>query len=121
MGSTTLFRKVPPLDVVEKVFQSLRFMSLTDARWFTKEELPMGSLDDWLPIVEPFYLPCKAKRFLEGEITPARIITILRHLLGAHKADLKTAERVVGGKKRTFYSIQAPPALTPSTFSITFD
>lgn len=121
MAGHSLFRKVPPLDVVEQVIRSLRFMSITDSRWFTKEELPLSTLEEWLPLLEPFYLPCKAKRFLEGEMTQNRIIVILRHLLEAHGARLKTCERVVAGKKRTLYSIEAPSSLTPATFSITFD
>jgi hypothetical protein len=121
MGRDSLFRKSPPLELVEQVFRSLRFQSITDARWFTKEELPLTNLEEWLPLLEPYYLPCKAKRFLEGEMTHQRIIVILRHLLDVHHAKIKTCERVIGGRKKTLYSIEAPSSLTPSTFSITFD
>jgi hypothetical protein len=121
MKAEKCFRKIPPRDVVDLVLKCFRFTGLTDSRWFTKEELPLTNLDDWLPILEPYYLPCKAKRFLEGEMTPARLITIFRHILSAYNAELRTCERVVAGKKRTLYSIRAPSTFTPTNFSITFD
>jgi hypothetical protein len=100
-----MFRKVPPLDVVDQVLRSLKLGSITEKRWFSKDELSLETLDEWMPLVEPFYLPCKAERYLQGEMTSSRVITVLRHMLKAHKIDLKVQERMVNGHKTTLYQV----------------
>lgn len=104
-GTVGMFRKVPPLEVVESVLRSLKIGSMTEKRWFSKEELSLDSLEEWLPVVEPYYLPCKAERYLRGEMTKARVITVLRHLLKAHSIELKVQERMVNGRKTTLYQV----------------
>lgn len=100
-----MFRQNPPLETLEQVLRSLKFTGLTDNRWFAKEELPLDNLDDWLPLVEPYYLPCKAERYLQRDMTPVRVITVLRHLLKVHGIELKTQERMVNGRKTTLYQV----------------
>jgi hypothetical protein len=100
-----MFRKVPPLEILDQVLRSLKIGSLTEKRWFSKEELTLETLDEWMPLIEPFYLPCKAERYLQGEMTPSRIITVVRHMLKAHKIELKVQERMVNGHKTTLYQV----------------
>ena len=78
---------------------------MTDKRWFTKEELPLDTLEDWVPVLEPYYLPCKAIRYLDRDMTQSRIITVLRHILKLHGAELKVQERMVNGRKTTLYQV----------------
>lgn len=100
-----MFRRTPPKEVVEQVLRSLKLSGLYDKRWFSKDDIPLDTLEEWLPIVEAYYLPCKAQRYLQGEMTQARIITILRHLLKAHNIDFKVQERMVNGHKTTLYQV----------------
>ena len=100
-----MFRRSPPLDIVEQVLRSLKLGSLSDKRWFIKEDLPTDNVEEWLPLLEPFYLPCKAHRFLSREITHARIITILRHICRELNIEFKVQERIHNGKKTTMYQI----------------
>jgi hypothetical protein len=100
-----MFRKVPPLEIVDQVLRSLKIGSLTEKRWFSKEELSLETLEEWMPVIEPFYLPCKAERYLQGEMTHSRIITVLRHMLKAHTIELKVQERMVNGHKTTLYQV----------------
>ena len=100
-----MFRKAPPLDMVEVILRCLKIGSLTEKRWFSKDELCMDTLDDWLPLLGPYYLPCKAQRYLEREMTRERIITILRHILKVHNIELKVQERMVNGHKTTLYQV----------------
>jgi len=100
-----MFRKVPPKEIVEQVLRSLKFAGLYDKRWFSKDDLPLDTLEEWLPLLQPFYLPCKAERYLEGEMTRSRIITVLRHLLKANDIELKVQERMVNGHKTTLYQV----------------
>ena len=96
-----MFTQTPPVDLVTHVLKTLR---IDDMRWFSKEELSLETLDEWLPLVEPYYLPCKAERYLEP-MTKNRIITVLRHILKATDGELKYQERVLQGKKVMVYQV----------------
>jgi len=96
-----MFRQIPPVDLVTHVLKTLR---IDDMRWFSKDELSLETLDEWLPLVEPYYLPCKAERYLD-EMTKSRILTVLRHLLKATDGELKYQERVIQGKKTMVYQV----------------
>jgi len=100
-----MFRKQPPLELVERVLRCCKLNGLDDKRWFSKEDIPLETLDEWLPFVEPYYLPCKAERYLHGTLTQGNVITILRHILKSNDIELKTQERVVNGKKTTLYQV----------------
>lgn len=100
-----MFRRAPPLDVVEQVLRSLKLNGLSDKRWFVKEDLPTNTVEEWLPLLEPFYLPCKAERFLSREMTCSRIITVLRQICRELKIEFKVQERIHNGKKTTMYQI----------------
>lgn len=100
-----VFRRPPPKELVESILAYLGFRGLNDLRWFSREELRMGTLDEWLPELEAYYLPCKAKRFLYTW-TDSSIITVMRHILHAHDYTVKTEERLYMGAKTTLYQIQ---------------
>ncbi len=99
-----LFRQIPPRELVEEILGHLKLQGLTESRWFSKDELSIANLDDWVPLLEPYYLPCKAKRFLT-EIDASRIITILRHILNPLHYELRTQERMYKLQKMTMYQI----------------
>lgn len=100
-----MFRKTPPLELVEQVLRCCKIHGLDDKRWFSKDDISLEAIDEWLPLLEPFYLPCKAERYLHGEMTQGKVITVLRHMFKAHNIELKTQERVVNGKKTTQYQV----------------
>lgn len=62
--------------------------------------------EEWLPELEPYYLPCKAKRFLYGTMDSAKLITILRHIVRVYDYDLIAQERLYKDSKQTLYQIQ---------------
>ena len=100
-----MFRKQPPIELVEQVFRSLKLGKLTEKRWFSKEDISLESLEEWLPDLEPYYLPCKAERYLRKDLDRSRVITILRHLLKVHSIPLNVQERMVNGHKTTLYQV----------------
>jgi len=100
-----MFRKAPPLEIIEQALRSLKLGTLTEKRWFSKDELCMDSLEDWLPLLEAYYLPCKAQRYLQRDMSQSRAITILRHMLKSNKLELKTQEKMVNGRKTTLYQV----------------
>lgn len=100
-----MFRQIPPRELVETTVRHLGLTGLDDHRWFSKEDLRMDALDEWVPYVEPYYLPCKAKRYLHGILDPLRVLTVLKHLCKAHAIQIQTQERMVKNKKTTLYQI----------------
>ena len=100
-----MFRKRPPLETLEHVLRCCKLNGLDDKRWFSKDDIPLENLETWLPQVEPYYLPCKAERYLHCDMTQGKVITILRHMLKEHEIELKTQERVINGKKTTLYQV----------------
>ena len=100
-----LFRKPPPKELVELILRSCGFHGLHDLRWFSKSELRL-EVEEWLPTLEPYYLPCKAKRFLHGDIDASKLITILRHIIRVYDYDLLAQERLYKDSKQTLYQIR---------------
>ena len=108
-----LFRETPPLDVLTVMLNEVGFTGVTDTKLFCMEELKLDSLENWAPLLEPYYLPCKAKRYFEA-LDGRRVVTILRHVLPPHGFKLQSYERVHMGKKRTVYQIHpATPRIIP--------
>jgi hypothetical protein len=100
-----LFRKKPTVELVDDIFKSLHFSGISDARLFHKSDISVDIFEDWLPLLEPFYLPCKAKLFLY-DFNSTKAITVLRHLLRAHGYKLRAYEKVHQGVKQTLYQIE---------------
>lgn len=108
---TKLFRERPAFDIIVKMLNELGFTGLTDSKIFSADELNLSTVEEWVPLIEPYYLPCKAKKYFD-EIDSRRIITILRHVLPFHGFRLQIYERQHNGKKRTVYQMHpATPRL----------
>lgn len=101
-----LFRKEPPKELVDSILRASGLLGMIDLRWFTRDELVLIGYEEWLPTLEPYYLPCKASRFLYGEMDCAKLITIFRHILRPHGYDLHVQERLYRQHKHTMYQIQ---------------
>lgn len=100
-----LFREIPPKSLVEDIFIHLQFNGLNDNRIFTKFDIPKERFEEIVTWIEPYYLPCKAKRFLY-DLNNTKYITILRHLIRAHKYDFNTQEKLINGIKTTTYQLK---------------
>ena len=100
-----LFRKEPPREFVEGLLQRMGFLGFADLRWFSRDEVRLDTIDEWLPELEAYYLPCKARRFLHNW-TDGSVITVMRHVLHAHDYTLQKEERLYKGSKQTLYQIQ---------------
>jgi hypothetical protein len=105
MKPIKLFRKDPPKSFVEYVLNEMGFLGFHDLRWFSKKEINLNTMEEWLPMLESYYIPCKAKRFIHTwtDNTP---ITILRHVLHLYNYSLQKEERLYKGEKTMLYQIQ---------------
>ena len=99
-----IFRKIPTKELVEEVLVYLQFLGFHDNKTFTKNDISKEKFEDIVIWIEPYYVPCKAKRFLSN-INENKQITILRHLLRVHNYDLLTQEKVYNSLKVTTYKI----------------
>ena len=99
-----IFRNIPSKELVEEILITLHFLGFHDTKTFTKRDLPKDKFEEVLIWIEPYYVPCKAKRFL-SDINENKQITVLRHLLRAHNYDLIAQEKVYNSVKVTTYKI----------------
>lgn len=100
-----LFRKKPSPELVNDILKALHFTGISDARLFQKSDISTVIFEDWLPILEPYYLPCKAKLFLY-DFNPNKAVTVLRHLLRSQGYRLRAYEKVHQGVKHTMYQME---------------
>ena len=108
--SNLLFRSNPPRDLLLRILDEVGLGGeavLHDLRWFSREHLRLQTLENWLSELEPYYFPCKARRFFYGRGDPTAdwIITVLRHLLPLEGYELKSHERTHRNEKQTLYQI----------------
>jgi len=106
-----IFRRAPPKELVEDILRHCGLKEgFADIRWFSREELVLATLEEWLPLIEPYYVPCKARRFLDN-FNSGRCVTVLRHCLRCYEYDLQTHECVYKSQKQTLYQIQPTNSL----------
>ena len=118
-----LFRKEPPREFVEGLLRRMGFLGFGDLRWFSRDEIRLDTLEEWLPELESYYLPCKAKRFLY-EWADGSVITVMRHILHVHDYTLQKEERLSKGVKQMLYQIQPIRArvdLSGVSLQVSFD
>ena len=100
----TLFRIKIGKKFIEEILVHIGFLGLHDKKTFTKYDISKDKFEEIIVLVEPYYIPCKAKRFLY-DLNEGKQITILRHLLREIGYDLLVQEKVVHSIKSTTYQI----------------
>jgi hypothetical protein len=108
-----VFRENPPVELIEKVLLAFSLHGLHDFSWFSRTSIQMNMFEEVLPLLEPYYIPCKAKEYLYTTITTARAITILRQLLKTVDASLVCSEKSRMGVKSIWYQISLPSSSLP--------
>jgi len=101
---TALFRQIPPWTLILQILSKLR-ISTEFPCTFQKQDIYLDDSIELVGLLEPYYIPCKAKQFLT--YTDAnRWIVILRHLLFPHGYVLVIQETTRNTKKAIFYTIE---------------
>lgn len=99
----SLFRKIPPWTTVCKVLTTLN-ISTSFPTTFQQSDIDSTNSIDAVAELEPYYIPCKATRFLSST-NPKRWVTIFRHILLPYGYRIQTKETTRNGKKAIFYTI----------------
>ncbi len=108
-GHTPLFRNIPPWETVLKVLSMVK-ISTSFPTTFQRQDIQLAESIHAVAELEPYYIPCKAKRFLEYT-DESRWITIFRHILLPHGYSVTSKETTRQGKKAIFYTIERSTAL----------
>ena len=103
-----LFLKKPPQPLVGRVLKHLGITTFRDRGEITLESMlknkTLEKMEKENGQLRKYYLPCKAKLFLEN-INLKKCITIARQLLKLYDYDLVSIERSVNNKKILFYHL----------------
>jgi hypothetical protein len=104
MASHPLFRTQPPWTTVLEVLALLR-LPREFPTTFQKHDIVLEQSAEAVAILEPYYIPCKARKFLDYT-TETRWITILRHILLPHGYGIVIQETTRNKQKAIFYTIE---------------
>ena len=108
MPVNQLFRTMPDRSFVISLLNLYGIEDFNDTRYFTRENLETLNTAEELKELEDklrnYYIPCKAKTYLE-EISIPRSIVILRQFLKCHGYTLFSKEKFIKSKKHTIYKI----------------
>jgi phage antirepressor YoqD-like protein len=117
-----LFKDKVSDDVLAKLLDAFGLKDINDDTVFTKQDLvTYKTVDKVLAIseqLEQFYLPCKAKIYLD-DITESKCITVLRQVLKLFQVKLISKQKYINQKKCTIYMIQKQ--VDTNTFTVKVD
>ena len=102
--SSLIFREIPPWDLVKSILNMLN-IPIDFPVTFQKKDINLTQSCDAAYFLEPYYKPCKAKKYLLG-IDDKRWITVLRHILQPHGWKIVYQETTRDKKKAILYTIQ---------------
>jgi hypothetical protein len=104
-----LFCGTPSDDFIESLLACYGLKSLQDKWEFCKNDLiemkTVEKLEELLPEMVMYYIPCKAKIYLNN-IDEKRAITILSQFLKLFDYKMSRKEKLVSKKKIIYYKIQ---------------
>lgn len=104
-----LFRNLPNLEIVQKVLSCFGLQTLDDSKTFSRNDLvKIKTVEQIYKLkseLEEFYLPCKARTYL-NQITEKNVITILRQIIKTFHYNVKSKEKYLKGEKYILYQIK---------------
>jgi hypothetical protein len=116
---SNLFRQIPPWPIIEDVLFMLN-LSKYPPFTFQRSDISLEQSIDAVSLIEPYYIPSKARQFL-SHTDEKRWVTILRHLLEHHGWSVVSKETTRDKKKTILYSVQRVGSVMGTSVEITFD
>ena len=108
MPKNQLFKINPDAIIMNSLLNAFGLSGLTDTRYFTRKNMTENStikiIENMIPTLISYYLPCKAKIYLIA-LNEKKCITILRQFLKIHNHTLISKEKYIKGKKQLFYQV----------------
>ena len=108
MSKNQLFKKIPTLELIISVINCFGLETLTDHRSFSRKDLikleTVKQINYLKPILERYYLPCKARNYL-SDLNEKNVITVLRQILKTRDYTINSREKYMKGDKFIIYNI----------------
>lgn len=98
----SLFRKKPPIELVNDFVQTTGLTNLEDSSWFVRDAIQLSVFEELLLQLAVYYTPSK-DTYTSRPLTHTLAITILRQLLREYTRKIIT-KTVQGG---TWYAIRS--------------
>jgi hypothetical protein len=104
-----LFKEMPDIEFLNKLLNCFGLQNIQDKGEFTKDNLinlnTIDKINNLLPELVIFYLPCKYNYFLKN-LTINKCITILKQVLRLFDYQLKKREHVINKIKIIYYFLR---------------
>ena len=118
MVQHSIFREIPTWTIVLKVLSMLK-LATEFPFTFQKQDIYLENSLEIASILEPYYIPCKARQFLD-HTSDQRWITVLRHILLPHGYVLVSQETTRDKKKAIFYTIDRSNSVLKEAIQMDF-
>jgi hypothetical protein len=109
MNKNQLFKKLPPIDLFERLVKIYGLTDINDCRKFTKDHLTknktLEKIEGFREELEEYYLPCKTTKYLL-DLDEKKLITILRQIAKVFDYYVTSNEKYLNSKKVLQYSLE---------------
>jgi hypothetical protein len=109
MNKNQLFKKLPPIDLFERLVKIYGLTDINDCRKFTKDHLTknktLEKIEGFREELEEYYLPCKTTKYLL-DLDEKKLITILRQIAKVFDYHVTSNEKYLNSKKVLQYSLE---------------
>ena len=109
MNKNQLFKKIPPIDLFERLVKIYGLTDINDCRKFTKDHLTknktLEKIEGFREELEEYYLPCKTTKYLT-DLDEKKLITILRQIAKVFDYHIISNEKYLNSKKVLQYSLE---------------
>ena len=109
MNKNQLFKKLPPIDLFERLVKIYGLTDINDCRKFTKDHLTknktLEKIEGFREELEEYYLPCKTTKYLL-DLDEKKLITILRQIAKIFDYYVISNEKYLNSKKVLQYSLE---------------
>ena len=109
MNKNQLFKKLPPIDLFERLVKIYGLTDINDCRKFTKDHLiknkTLEKIEGLREELEEYYLPCKTTKYLT-DLDEKKLITILRQIAKIFDYHVISNEKYLNSKKVLQYSLE---------------
>jgi hypothetical protein len=114
MNKNQLFKKMPPIDLFERLVKIYGLTDINDCRKFTKDHLiknkTLEKIEGLREELEEYYLPCKTTKYLL-DLDEKKLITILRQIAKVFDYHVISNEKYFNSKKILQYSLEKNGAM----------
>jgi len=109
MNKNQLFKKLPPIDLFERLVKIYGLTDINDCRKFTKDYLiknrTLEKIEGLREELEEYYLLCKTTKYL-SDLDEKKLITILRQIAKVFDYHVISNEKYINSKKVLQYSLE---------------